>query len=288
MKGLLTDIYTMMRPNSTHFRKKNDFLPFENQTNLEFLSDKNDASILVFGNHNKKRPNNLTFIRTFDYQVLDMAEFGVTECKHMQEFKTDKSMFGSKPCILFQGEQFNVDPELIKIRSLLLDVFRGRIVDNINLAGLDRLVVFTALSATKIKFNHYRIIMKRSGTKLPRVELEEQGPRFTMTPRRSRWATGELLKESMKVPRNAKAKKTKNITHDGMGDKVGRIHMEKQDLNKMALRRFKGTKRGRDSEAAEGGEGNATTDPSGEQGSTAAAVEETPLRRSKRKRTVST
>lgn len=32
-------------------------------------------------------------------------------------------------------------------------------------------------------------------------------------------------------------KKVKNISENSMGDKVGRIHVERQDLNKMAVRR---------------------------------------------------
>ena len=38
-------------------------------------------------------------------------------------------------------------------------------------------------------------------------------------------------------------KKKKNITHDAFGTKEGRIHMEKQDLSKLQLRKIKGLKR---------------------------------------------
>ena len=35
--------------------------PFEDQTSLEFMSQKNDASLFAFGSHSKKRPHNLVF-----------------------------------------------------------------------------------------------------------------------------------------------------------------------------------------------------------------------------------
>ena len=45
------------------------------------------------------------------------------------------------------------------------------------------------------------------------------------------------------VPSQAKSKK--NIETDIMGDKVGRIHMGKQDLGELQTRKMKGLKRSR-------------------------------------------
>ena len=54
-------------------------LPFEDESSLEFLCQKNDAGLFVLANHNKKRPHNLTFGRIFDGHLLDMYEFGVED-----------------------------------------------------------------------------------------------------------------------------------------------------------------------------------------------------------------
>ncbi len=85
-------------------QKKNELHPFEDAGSLEFLSQKNDCSLFVFGNNSKKRPNNLVFVssgydyspphtfssrlhysticfhrqgRTYDGHLLDMMELGV-------------------------------------------------------------------------------------------------------------------------------------------------------------------------------------------------------------------
>ncbi len=56
----------------------NPVLPFEDQSSLEFLAEKNDASLMLVGSHSKKRPHNLVMARFFDFKVLDMIELGVT------------------------------------------------------------------------------------------------------------------------------------------------------------------------------------------------------------------
>ena len=63
------------------FSKKNNIHPFDDQSSLEFFSQKNDASLFCVGTNSKKRPNNLVFVRMFDYQVLDMIELGIENNK---------------------------------------------------------------------------------------------------------------------------------------------------------------------------------------------------------------
>jgi len=60
-----------------HLRRHNAVHPFEDATPMEFLSQKNDASLFAFGTHSKKRPHNLVFGRLFDHHILDMVETGV-------------------------------------------------------------------------------------------------------------------------------------------------------------------------------------------------------------------
>jgi len=57
----------------------------------------------------------------------------------------------------------------------------------------------------------------------------------------------------MLLTRTKQAKSKKNIETDIIGDKVGRIHLGKQDLNDMQTRKMKGLKRNRDDDDTEGG-----------------------------------
>ena len=86
-QSILQDLFLLKKPDATNFSKKNVIHPFEDSSSLEFFSEKQDASLFVVASHSKKRPNNLTFIRTFDFKVLDMLEIGVTNYVGCKEFK---------------------------------------------------------------------------------------------------------------------------------------------------------------------------------------------------------
>lgn len=51
-------------------------------------------------------------------------------------------------------------------RSMLLDLFRGAQVPNINLGGLDRVMFVTHVGDDLVLLRQYRIKLKRSGTKV--------------------------------------------------------------------------------------------------------------------------
>ena len=67
--------------------------------------------------------------------------------------------------------------------------------------------------------------------------------------RRTQWAASELAKQALRRPKSAhyKPRAIKNVQKDGIGDQYGRLHVDKQDLTKLALRRFKTFKGGGDS-----------------------------------------
>ena len=60
--------------------------------------------------------------------------------------------------------------------SYLTDLFRGPVVPAVRLQGLETVLSFTAVDK-KIHLRGYKTALKKSGTKTPRVELEEVGPR---------------------------------------------------------------------------------------------------------------
>jgi ribosome production factor 2 len=222
---------------------------------LEFFSEKNDTSLIVFSLHSKKRPHCLTLARTFDHKILDMLELYIDpeSFRTLQQFKNKKPALGLKPMITFQGTVFESPNETkyTLAKSLLLDFFRGQETDEIDVLGLQYMISISAEEevdgqpAPKIHLRFYLIKTKRSGQKLPRVEVEEMGPRIDFSVGRERFPDADMLKDSLKKPKGTEPRTKKNINTDIMGDKVGKIHVGKQDLSQMQTRKMKGLKRAR-------------------------------------------
>eukprot|EP00019_Armaparvus_languidus_P001520 CAMPEP_0168601998 /NCGR_PEP_ID=MMETSP0420-20121227/13778_1 /TAXON_ID=498008 /ORGANISM="Pessonella sp." /LENGTH=151 /DNA_ID=CAMNT_0008640517 /DNA_START=393 /DNA_END=848 /DNA_ORIENTATION=- len=116
------------------------------------------------------------------------------------------------------------------IGNLIVDFFRGVELKKVNLAGLDHVIVLSVVNETKILFRHYGIVLKKSGTKVPRVELEEIGPHFDLTLRREQMAPESVRRVALRVPQEVRGKKRKNVTTNVFGEQIGRIHMPRQDL----------------------------------------------------------
>lgn len=270
---VIADMYTLKKPHGIKFHRRNDTRPFEDQGSIEFFSNKNDCSLMAFGSHQKKRPHNLVLGRFFDHQVLDLIELGVSNFKSIQQHPGNLSYtVGFKPCFVFRGPEFEQKEEYKKFANLLLDFYRGEVTDQISLMGLDHVFVCTAVEG-KIYFRHYSINLKKSGTNLPRVELEEIGPAMDLTIRRTRFAAHDLMKEALRQPRELKNRKVKNVTQSILGTVIN-VHKEKQDLGQMQTRKMKGLKRKRAEGAANGeADGEANTEAA------AAAKDTTPKKK---------
>jgi ribosome production factor 2 len=256
LKLAVADLASLKAPFAARFNKKNDIHPFVDASSLEFFAQKNDTSLLVLSLHSKKRPHCLTLVRTFDYKVLDMLELYINPdtFRTMQQFKNKKPVIGLKPLISFHGTVFESPTEnkYTLAKSLFLDFFRGQESSEIDVAGLQYLISISAEEeeegkpAPSIHLRFYLIKTKRSGQKLPRVEVEEMGPRMDFTVGREKQADADMLKEALKKPKGTEARTKKNIDMDIMGDKVGKIHVGKQDLSQMQTRKMKGLKRSRE------------------------------------------
>lgn len=202
IQSVLTDLHALKKPASIKFSKKNDIRPFEDAAPLEFLSEKNDTSLLVLGSSSKKRPHNLTLARTFAYKLLDLHEFGVDEATYrsLASFVGEKPRVGMKPLLLFSGDVWERDETMKAVRALWIDFFRGEAVSSVDVEGLQYVLSFLATEEGKFHVRGSMIRTKRSGQKLPRIEVEEAGPRLDLTVRRVLPPSPEMLKEALKTP----------------------------------------------------------------------------------------
>jgi len=244
----------LMQNEALKFTRRNDDVqPFEGggEARLEQHANRGNCSLFAMGSHSKKRPNNLILGRLYDFRLYDILEFGVTQYRAIREFPhAAAAQLGNKPSFIFVGDAFESDPKLQQVRSLLLDFFRGRQVEQINLKGLDRVIFVThspvdpSSERRVVLFRQYSVKYKKSGTRVPRVELQEMGPRLDLELRRSRAPPPDLEKEACKQAKVA-PKKQKNVGADMLEGKVGRIYMPKQDIQNMSLMKMKGLKRER-------------------------------------------
>lgn len=248
VNDVLADMYKIRRQNTVMMAKSNPFLPFEDTQPLLDLLAKKDTSMFLFGSHNKKRPHNLVFGRTYDGQMLDMLEFGVTGFKKLCQFKQPKIPLGAKPCLIFNGDMFERYPEWGVVQNYLCDFFNTTKTSSINLQGLEYVLSFTACEPNILMMRSYEVNMKQSGTSTPYVELEEIGISLDLILRRTQIAAPEIKKLSLKQPKAAKIGKTKNITHDLAGSKLATVHMTKQNLQEMPQSRMKGSRKPEDGE----------------------------------------
>ncbi|CAK0787375.1 hypothetical protein CVIRNUC_010595 [Coccomyxa viridis] len=247
-KDVLADIHKLRSREAVKLSRKNDNIrPFEagGEVELEHLARRADTGLFVIDSHGKKRPHNLIFGRMFDHRLYDMLELGVESARSIKSFgKAGVSVqAGNKPCMVFAGEQFENNADFKLAKSMLLDMFRGRVVEKINLKGIDH-VIFVAAVEKKLLFRTYAIHLKRSGTRIPKVELQEMGPSMDLSLRRLRPAGADMEHEAFAKVKPVK-KKEKNVSREMLDGKVGRMYVPRQELGSIATRKMKGLKRER-------------------------------------------
>ncbi|KAM7457428.1 hypothetical protein BLSTO_01811 [Blastocystis sp. subtype 1] len=245
--NVMRDLLRFKKPYGKLMTKKNEIRPFEDINSLEFLSQKNDCSLFMVGSHSKKRPHNLIMGRMFNYQLLDMIELGVLDYKSIESFKSMKSQVGQKPMFLFQSDLWQYSERHMLVKNMILDFFRGEEVSTINLTGLSYVIAVTAIgdesdAKPKIFFRVYSTELKKVAGVCPRVELELMGPSLDLEIRRVHENTTQLKKVALLVPKTVKPTKVKNVTHNVFGEKIGRLHMTKQEVDKMQVRKIKALK----------------------------------------------
>ncbi|TFJ82735.1 hypothetical protein NSK_005928 [Nannochloropsis salina CCMP1776] len=246
LQTVLRDLTKLLKPNAKFLSRKNEIRPFEDVISLEFLADKNDCALFCFGSHSKKRPQNLIIGRTYDKHLLDMVEFGVSSVEGLDAVKaTEKKRCGSKPCLIFAGDGWHQDATLERIQNLFMDFFRVDEVNKVALAGIDAVTSFTAMGTDSILVRNYHVKFKKSQGRVPNVLLEAMGPNFTLTVRRHQLAAPDLWRTACKQPKGLRPKKVKNESTNVLGETVGRVHVGRQDLASMRVKRVKALRKGR-------------------------------------------
>ena len=228
IKAITQELHTMKRPDSVLLGKKHqDLHPFTYQEAFQSFVVSKHASLFVVGSNSKKRPNNLVIGRCYSEEILDMVEFGVKEFTSALKFKGE-ALQGLKPMFLFQGDLFETDATYARIKNLFLDFFGGKHIEKVDTRGLNQLI---SLSATEDGDLHFRLYQVKE------QQLNEVGPRFTLSLRRHSIASEARFKAATKQPKLKN--KVKNVTTNPLKEKRGRVHVQQQDIKTIALKKRK-------------------------------------------------
>lgn len=171
---LLKDIRGLRASDSRLLSRNTGVNPFNDASSCEFLCERNNCSLFVYGSHSKKRPHNLVFGRIYSGHILDMYEFGVENVKLVEEFVGEdgslQPRIGSRPLILMQGQGLDgVSTDAAKFKNFFIDYFRCHESDGININGIEHAVLL-AEHEGKLRFRHYAVRLRRiKGQKAPEV-----------------------------------------------------------------------------------------------------------------------
>ena len=244
MRMVLHEFYLMRKEFSKKLtRKENIFNITQNKENVEFLCTKNNTTFFSLSSHNKKHPMNLTLGCLYDHQVLDSFEFEVTNFIPMSYFKEGTTINSDlKPIIIFQGELFESDFNYDRLKKFFIDFFQLYDKPSVVISELRRIIVVSIENEEKVvKIRNYQVNGDLSTkNSLNKINLVEIGPSFDLKERKFLLADEVLYKKALKQPKGVKEIKEKNIEKNKiLGEKRGRLHMQKQNLKAVSLKKFK-------------------------------------------------
>ena len=244
MRMVLHELYLMRKELSKKLNRKEEiFNIVQNKENVEFLCTKNNTTFFSLSSHNKKHPMDLTLGCLYDHLLLDTFEFEVTNFIPMSYFKESTTINSDlKPIIIFQGELFESDFNYDRLKKFFIDYFQLYDKENVIISELRRIIVISIENDEKVvKIRNYQINGDLSSkNSLGKINLVEIGPSFDLKERKFSLADEVLYKKSLKQPKGVKEIKEKNIEKNKiLGEKRGRIHMQKQNLKAVSLKKYK-------------------------------------------------
>lgn len=147
-----------------------------------------------------------------------MIELHVVQetARTLRQFRGEKCKVGVKPLLSFSGSQFEspVPNQYTLAKSIFVDFFRGGETQTIDVEGLQLLISFAVFEdgqegqPAQIHMRCWKIMTKKSGQKVPRVEVEEMGPRIDFTIGRVKEAEHGAWKEAMKKAKGSEVMNT--------------------------------------------------------------------------------
>ena len=173
-----------------------------------------------------------------------MVELGIVSLTSINEINESPDLsYHIRPFLVFQGDLWETDDSFKKMRNLFNDFFfENDKIEGIEINNFLKVIIsFTVLEDKRILMKTFECkvegkdILEDDG----KLVVEEFGPNAELVLRRSSFADADLWRKSTKVPKPKKKKEKKNIKYDEIGNKKGKLYVDKQDLKRMPSKKRK-------------------------------------------------
>lgn len=125
---------------------------------------------------------------------------------------------------------------------MFLDFFKYSDYEEANIAELKRVMIFTAMTETKIEVRHYEMkSINETDVKKQSLGMSEIGPCFDLSFRRDKIAAADLYKAACKQPRLESVdnkRMNKNVYTDEFGQTKGKVFIQQQDIDTLVTRKY--------------------------------------------------
>ncbi|MCQ2816068.1 MAG: hypothetical protein MJ252_02270, partial [archaeon] len=243
MRMVLDDLYLTRKDFSKKLTKKEEIFNLDvHKNDVEYLCQKNNCAFFTFTNDTKKKPMHLTFGLIYNDSILDSFEFEVTNYIPIEYFSKNIQISSAmKPVLIFQGEIFETETKFERFKNYLIDYFKQIDIEYTTISDLKRIVVVSCDTDENktIKIRNYQIDGKIKEGNLENLSLTEIGPSLDLREKNIQLADDETYRKSRKEPKQIKPKKVKNVETNMLGIKRGRLHLAKQNLNAVSLKKYK-------------------------------------------------
>lgn len=244
----LQSLYFLKKFNSVNLSERWEIRPFETVEKLENVCNKKDCGLFVFGANSKKRPNSLYFGRIYNEHILDLVEF---EIKIMKEIDPKAEIVpDEKPCIIFQGDVFEYESNFMRIKNLIHDFFTENVQPKkVNIReGINHFIVITGDGETNtLHIRQYELTVAPNEIINAAADFtkiaKDVGPSLDLVYRKANFASDDDFKKACKQPKPKKKEHMKNVSTNVLGERRGRVYVEKQNLDALGLKKRKKLKR---------------------------------------------
>jgi len=179
---------------------------------------KQRATLFVSNND----PEHLVLGRIYDGEVLEMIKFRIVSIKSSKEFEALSPELNMKYYVLLQGIEDK------RMENFILDFLAQR-SHEVDLKGIRYGWIVNSSSSNDYILKYVRVLLDNT--------VEDIGPFFELKLESKYYCDDEVYSKAFdKAPK----KKDKNVSKNAFKDTMGKLHIDRQDLRNVNLRKSRG------------------------------------------------